>query len=112
MDTTVIESFAVDNVKRTGLGHFLWYKLLPHMKTTFLFDWKNNERIENYSKIFSYFILFVALGVGTFMSLYTRSYVPLVVTAFIGIVSFVVGDYFDSEKKYVFLKRGCTLENK
>jgi len=88
------------------MRHFVWYKMLPFMKTRFLLDWRNDTKLENISKIFSYWIYFITLSIGGFMAIYTDSYVPLIMTIFLATSSFVIGDFFDSQKKEE-MRRDC-----
>lgn len=104
VENTRMES-PLETKNRDKLAYYVWYKLAPYMKRTFWLDWKNAAAIENYSRIFSYFILCMTMGVGVFLAAYTDSYAPIVFTFFLAMTSFLVGDYFDAEKKAVFLKR-------
>lgn len=90
--------------------HFVWYRMLPFMRERFLLDRKHNMKIETYSKLFSYWIFFVTLSIGGFMAVCTDSYVPVVMTAFLATVSFVVSDFFDAQRKEEMRKK-CVADH-
>jgi hypothetical protein len=82
------------------------------IKSTFFLDWKNNEHIENYSKIFSYFTLAIAVIVSAALSYETKNFAPVIFTSFLALFGFVVGEHLDQDKKALFYEKCKYLQQK
>ena len=86
-----------DDMRPTMASHMRQF-----LQDRFWINWSKKESIENYAKLFGYFRLASIVSVGALSAVMADSYVPLFFSIFIGVMGFVVGDYFSECEKRVY----------
>lgn len=86
-----------NNTSPTVVSHMQQF-----LQDRFWIDWSKQESIENYAKLFGYFRLASIVSVGALSAVMADSYIPLFFSIFIGVMGFVVGDYFSSCEKRLY----------